>query len=68
MAVVETKRPAPPSVLAEFWFYFSRNKGAVIGLGIFVIILFVAIFAPFVAPHLPQAGRRRWSRRPSDTP
>ncbi|WP_421578795.1 ABC transporter permease subunit [Shinella sp. M31] len=48
----------PPSGLSEFWFYFSRNKGAVIGLFVFLIILFVAIFAPFVAPHNPGAQNR----------
>lgn len=40
-----------PSALSEFWYYFSRNKGAVIGLAVFLIVLFLAIFAPFVAPH-----------------
>lgn len=45
---------APPSGLAEFWFYFSRNKGAVIGLAVFLAVVFIAIFAPFVAPHLPN--------------
>lgn len=49
---------SPPSGLSEFWFYFSRNKGAVIGLFVFLIILFVAIFAPFVAPHNPSAQNR----------
>jgi len=48
----------PPSGLSEFWFYFSRNKGAVIGLFVFLIILFVAVFAPFVAPHNPSAQNR----------
>ncbi len=43
-----------PSALAEFWYYFSRNKGAVIGLAVFLIVLFVAIFAPLVAPHSPS--------------
>ncbi len=49
---------APPSGLSEFWFYFSRNKGAVIGLFVFLAILFVAIFAPFVAPHSPSIQNR----------
>ena len=49
---------APPSGLSEFWFYFSRNKGAVIGLFIFLVILFVAVFAPFVAPHNPSVQNR----------
>ncbi|MGB3878680.1 ABC transporter permease subunit [Shinella zoogloeoides] len=48
----------PPSGLSEFWFYFSRNKGAVIGLFIFLVILFVAVFAPFVAPHNPSIQNR----------
>src|SRR6218665_439295 len=57
MAVVETQKN-PPTGLAEFWFYFSRNKGAVIGLVVFLIILFMAIFAPFVAPHDPSIQNR----------
>ncbi|WP_432346902.1 ABC transporter permease subunit [Shinella yambaruensis] len=48
----------PPSGLSEFWFYFSRNKGAVIGLFVFLVILFVAVFAPFVAPHSPSSQNR----------
>lgn len=48
----------PPSGLSEFWFYFSRNKGAVIGLFIFLVILVVAVFAPFVAPHNPSVQNR----------
>ena len=49
-----TVTAAPPSALREFWFYFSRSRGAVIGLAIFLIILAVAIFAPLIAPHLPH--------------
>ena len=45
-----------PSALAEFWYYFSRNKGAVIGLAVFVFVLFLAIFAGVVAPHDPDAA------------
>lgn len=48
----------PPSALAEFWYYFSRNKGAVIGLIVFVAILLIAIFAPLVAPYNPDAQFR----------
>ncbi|MDI7863475.1 ABC transporter permease subunit [Rhizobiaceae bacterium n13] len=51
MSSVESKTASQPSALAEFWYYFSRNKGAVIGLAVFLLVLFVAIFAPFVAPH-----------------
>lgn len=44
---------AVPSPLAEFWHYFSRNKGAVGGLAVIVLIALVSIFADFVAPHSP---------------
>ena len=47
-----------PSALAEFWHYFSRNKGAVIGLAIFLVILVVAILAPLFAPHSPSEQNR----------
>ncbi len=59
MSAVETK-PAghPPSALAEFWFYFSRNKGAVIGLAVFLFVLVVAILAPLVAPHSASVQNR----------
>jgi dipeptide transport system permease protein len=58
MAVVEIKTIAPPTGLAEFWFYFSRNKGAVIGLAVFVIILLLAVLAAFAAPHSPSIQNR----------
>ncbi|CDM56553.1 MULTISPECIES: ABC transporter permease subunit [Rhizobium] len=53
MSVITTKS-TQPSGLSEFWYYFSRNKGAVIGLGIFLLVLFMAIFAPLIAPHDPN--------------
>jgi dipeptide transport system permease protein len=39
------------ALLREFWFYFSENRGAVIGLWVFLFICLVAIFADFIAPH-----------------
>ena len=41
-------------VLKEFWSYFSENRGAVIGLFFFMAVVFIAIFADFIAPHLPN--------------
>ncbi|MCV9962903.1 ABC transporter permease subunit [Pararhizobium sp. BT-229] len=58
MAVVEIKTTTPPTGLSEFWYYFSRNKGAVIGLVVFAIILFLAVFAAFVTPHNPSIQNR----------
>ncbi|WP_160009876.1 ABC transporter permease subunit [Rhizobium sp. 18055] len=61
MSTTNTKS-AQPSALSEFWYYFSRNKGAVIGLVVFLFVLLMAIFAPIVAPHdpiVPYSGMQR---------
>jgi dipeptide transport system permease protein len=55
-----TAKSGQPSALAEFWYYFSRNKGAVIGLFVFTVILLLAIFAPLVAPHSPDEQNRQF--------
>ncbi len=62
---LRTEHPAPAgawalrrAMLAEFWFYFCQNKGAVIGLFVFLAIIVVAIFAPFLAPHSPSLQNR----------
>ena len=39
--------------LQEFWHYFKRNKGAVIGLVYVVVVMLIAIFANVIAPHNP---------------
>ena len=51
-APVKVQRP--PGPLLEFWRYFSINKGAILGLVVFVFLVLVAVFAPLVAPHLPN--------------
>ncbi len=43
-----------PSPLKEFWQHFARNKGAVAGLLFMILIVFCALFAPWVAPHDPS--------------
>ena len=50
----DTRRTGRAALLAEFWAYFSENRGAVIGLAFFVLICLVAIFAPLIAPHDPD--------------
>jgi dipeptide transport system permease protein len=40
-------------MLAEFWFYFSENRGAVIGLVVFVALVLIAVLAGVIAPHSP---------------
>lgn len=42
-------------MLQEFWYYFSENKGAVLGLVVFALIVATAIAAPLIAPHSPIA-------------
>ncbi len=42
-----------PNRLSEFWFYFSENRGAVVGLVVFVSFLLVALLADVIAPHSP---------------
>ncbi|RVU34125.1 ABC transporter permease subunit [Hwanghaeella grinnelliae] len=44
---------APVGPWREFWAYFSENKGAVAGLGFFVVLVVVALLADFIAPHDP---------------
>lgn len=48
----------PTSGLREFWFYFSVNRGAVIGLTVFVILIVMALLAPWIAPHSPDMQYR----------
>ncbi len=47
------------AMLADFWFYFSQNKGAVIGLVVFLFIVAVAILAPVFAPYDPSLQNRQ---------
>jgi dipeptide transport system permease protein len=50
--------------LREFWANFSRNRGAV-GAGVIVLVLvFVAVFAPLVAPHSPVEQYRDYVKIP----
>jgi dipeptide transport system permease protein len=53
-------QPAPtagpagrPGRFAEFWSYFSENRGAVIGLFFLGFLVLVAVFAGVIAPHSP---------------
>lgn len=57
MSVVDpgsvTVAPTPMTPFQEFWHYFKRNKGAVLGLVYIIIVLLCAIFADVLAPHAP---------------
>jgi dipeptide transport system permease protein len=50
--------PSRRARFAEFWYYFSENRGAVIGFWFFIFLVLLAIFAPLIAPHAPNAQYR----------
>jgi dipeptide transport system permease protein len=39
--------------LQEFWHYFKRNKGAVVGLVYVAVMILIAVFANVLAPYNP---------------
>ena len=41
----------PKSPWIEAWVIFRRNRLAVVGLGIVIFFVLLAIFAPFIAPY-----------------
>jgi len=48
--------PAPARMMSQrrrAWRTFSRNRSAVVGLVLVVLIVLIAIFAPLIAPHDP---------------
>ncbi len=51
---------APVHPLREFWYYFSENTGAVIGLVTVVAIVLVALSADLIAPHPPTEQYRAY--------
>ncbi|MCA0400790.1 MAG: ABC transporter permease subunit [Proteobacteria bacterium] len=56
--------PAPPSPARAFWLAFSENRGAVVAMGILIVIALAAIFAELVAPHSPTEQFRQFSKVP----
>jgi dipeptide transport system permease protein len=55
---------APPGQFAEFWAYFSQNRGAVAGLVLIFVLILVALGADFLAPHHPHEQYRDAFLRP----
>jgi dipeptide transport system permease protein len=55
---------APPSPLAAFWASFCENRGAVMGLALLSLIVFVAVFAEFVSPYSPVEQFRDFTKLP----
>jgi len=42
------------AAFVEFWYYFRENRGAVVGLVVFTLLVLAAVFAPLVAPFSPS--------------
>jgi len=57
--VTAAGRSATRQVLRDFWRDFLRNRGAVIGLFVFLTLVAVALLAPLLAPHDPIAQNRQ---------
>src|SRR5690606_19605239 len=53
-----SRGPGRWAAFAEFWHYFSMNRGAVLGLVVFALLILVAIFANVLAPHSPDQQYR----------
>ena len=54
----------PPSSFRVFWDDFAKNKGALIGLVVIVVVALLAVFADFVAPHAPTLTNNAAFLRP----
>ncbi|MBN3190996.1 dipeptide ABC transporter permease DppC [Pectobacterium brasiliense] len=61
---VVNSAPKPMTPLQEFWHYFKRNKGAVVGMAYVVLMLIIAIGANVLAPHAPAEQFREALLRP----
>lgn len=56
--MVDDRPAGRMALLAEFWKYFSENRGAVYGLFFFLGVVILAVFADFIAPHGPNEQYR----------
>ncbi len=57
-AEIDSRAGTLRGTLADFWRDFSRNRGAMLGLCVLVVLVVVAIFAQLIAPHHPAQQYR----------
>lgn len=62
--VVVIPKGSRGAAFAEFWHYFSMNRGAVIGLAVVVVFVVLALLAPWVAPFAPEQQFRGFDKLP----
>ena len=56
--------PKPQGPIGAFWSSFTQNRGAVIGLIILALVIGVALFADFIAPHSAVEQFRNFTKLP----
>ena len=54
-AAVTVEAPGTRGGLRRWWRRFARNRGAVFGLAVLVVIVLMSVFAPVLAPYDPLA-------------
>ena len=64
VGMIEEAPARRPSAPAAFWSAFAENRGAVLGLCVFGLILLLAVAADVVAPHSPIEQFRDSVRAP----
>jgi ABC-type dipeptide/oligopeptide/nickel transport system permease subunit len=55
VATLETAAPGARGGVRRWWRRFARNRGAVFGLAVLVVIVIMSVFAPLLAPYDPLA-------------
>jgi dipeptide transport system permease protein len=56
--------PRVQGPLAEFWRAYAQSRGALLGLGLTIALLLLAIFAGLIAPHSPYEQYRELTLTP----
>jgi ABC-type dipeptide/oligopeptide/nickel transport system permease subunit len=60
------QKPKESSKFRNAWYTLKKNKAALVGLGIIMFLILVAIFGQFIMPYKPNAGDLSQSlQRPS---
>jgi dipeptide transport system permease protein len=55
---VGQQQATPPTPLQEFWHGFSQNRGALIALIVFSLLVASSLLAPLLTPHSPTEQNR----------
>jgi ABC-type dipeptide/oligopeptide/nickel transport system permease subunit len=61
---IEFDEPAPRGWLTEVGRSLRRDRGGMLGLALFLLIVATALFAPWISPHDPLAQNLRAARQP----